>query len=105
MLEYVANWTPTSSVTLALPLCAADYEAFLERARDSATGADGLPYRAWACGGATLWPLGQLQSDGIHLPLSYYATLLAFTPRGDADGDDTLCARTCRCETSCAHEQ
>jgi hypothetical protein len=27
------------------------------------------------------------------MPLSYYATLLVFTPKGDSDGDAALCAR------------
>ena len=68
-----------------------DYVNFLERAKHSAPGIDGLPYGAWRragpCGAQTLFGIGQYMMAGSTMPIGFNDSSTAFPPNGDDELD------------------
>ena len=98
MVSYVSRWTARLPWHMASPPGVQDYVEFLHRARDSAPGADGLPYSAWKaaghCGAKTLCLVGEAQLRGIAMPLEYYTVIKRFPPKGTDPDDAVTCSRS-----------
>ena len=97
MTTYVQRWTSRLPWHLSAPPGIEDYARFLNKARDSSPGADGLPYSAWKAtglrGSTTLFLTGESQLRGIGMPLSYYSVVKCFPPKGSDPDDAVTCSR------------
>jgi hypothetical protein len=85
--RYLDQWSAKYDFSRCKIPTSASYQSFLDRARHSTTGPDGIPYAAWqntnGQGAITLYQLGEDIACGLQPGLSYNSAVTIFAPKGD----------------------
>ncbi len=89
--QYLRKFPPSYPWAQCKPPDSKNIEAFLKHAPDSASGPDGLPYRAWKAAGPegveTLDGVLELAMDGVLYSVSFNDSAMLFPAKGQLDGD------------------